>query len=123
MEDILDVETEMTSRLSGLQKRLDKHAMHEISKDVGKIQELIKANLQRSKVIQVEERFYDATTLKGTFDLNTISTTISGSNQGVQGSRSGAFRAQITSLRYSAQVHEQEDAQEKGAENDVVKWH
>lgn len=74
MEDILDVETEMTSRLSGLQKRLDKHAMHEISKDVGKIQELIKANLQRSKVIQVEERFYDATTLKGTFDLN-ISTT------------------------------------------------
>ena len=53
MEDVIDMETELTSRLSNLQKKLDKHAVTEVSKDVTKIQELIKANLQRSKVIQV----------------------------------------------------------------------
>jgi hypothetical protein len=53
MEDVVDMETELTSRLSRLQKRLEKHAVHEITKDVAKAQELIKANLQRSKVIQV----------------------------------------------------------------------
>jgi len=52
MEDVIDMENELTSRLSTLQKKLDKHSLNEVSKDVVKIQELIKANLQRSKVIQ-----------------------------------------------------------------------
>jgi len=52
IEDINDLETELTSRLSSLTKKLDKHGLNEVSKDVGKCQELIKANLQRSKVIQ-----------------------------------------------------------------------
>jgi len=46
------MENELTSRLSTLQKKLDKNALNEVSKDVTKVQELIKANLQRSKVIQ-----------------------------------------------------------------------
>ena len=54
MEDVIDMENELTSRLSTLQKKLDKNALNEVSKDVTKVQELIKANLQRSKVIQVE---------------------------------------------------------------------
>ena len=53
MGDVIDMENELTSRLANLQKKLEKNAVHEVTKDVGKIQELIKANLQRSKVIQV----------------------------------------------------------------------
>ena len=53
MEDVIDMENELTTRLSSLQKKLDKHSLNEVSKDVVKVQELIKANLQRSKVIQV----------------------------------------------------------------------
>ena len=54
MEDIVDVESELTQRLSGLQKRLEKVALPDLSSkgDLAKIHELIKANLQRSKVIQ-----------------------------------------------------------------------
>jgi len=52
MEDIIDMETELTSRLSNLQKKLDKNYLGDNSKDLSKVQELIKANLQRSKVIQ-----------------------------------------------------------------------
>ena len=54
MEDIVDVESELTQRLSGLQKRLEKVALPDLSSkgDLGKVHELIKANLQRSKVIQ-----------------------------------------------------------------------
>ena len=55
MEDVIDMENELTSRLSTLQKKLDKNALNEVSKDVTKVQELIKANLQRSKVIQVKK--------------------------------------------------------------------
>ena len=55
MEDVIDMENELTSRLSTLQKKLDKNALNEVSKDVTKVQELIKANLQRSKVIQVRK--------------------------------------------------------------------
>ena len=55
MEDVIDMENELTSRLSSLQKKLDKNALNEVSKDVTKVQELIKANLQRSKVIQVNK--------------------------------------------------------------------
>ena len=54
MGDVIDMENELTSRLANLQKKLEKNAVHEVTKDVGKIQELIKANLQRSKVIQVK---------------------------------------------------------------------
>merc|ERR1719189_3521878 len=56
MEDVIDMENELTSRLSSLQKKLDKHSLNEVSKDVVKVQELIKANLQRSKVIQDQVR-------------------------------------------------------------------
>ena len=56
MEDVIDMENELTTRLSSLQKKLDKHSLNEVSKDVVKVQELIKANLQRSKVIQVREK-------------------------------------------------------------------
>ena len=54
MEDIVDVESELTQRLSGLQKRLEKVAHPDLSHrgDLAKVHELIKANLQRSKVIQ-----------------------------------------------------------------------
>ena len=55
MEDIIDMETELTSRLSNLQKKLDKNYLGDNSKDLSKVQELIKANLQRSKVIQVKK--------------------------------------------------------------------
>ena len=58
MGDVIDMETELTSRLSQLQKKLDKHGLNEVNKDVSKIQELIKANLQRSKVIQVILRLF-----------------------------------------------------------------
>ena len=56
MEDVIDMENELTTRLSSLQKKLDKHSLNEVSKDVVKVQELIKANLQRSKVIQVRKK-------------------------------------------------------------------
>jgi len=56
MEDVIDMENELTTRLSSLQKKLDKHSLNEVSKDVVKVQELIKANLQRSKVIQDQVR-------------------------------------------------------------------
>ena len=53
MEDIIDIEAELTHRLSDLQKRLEKSAHPDIvGKEVAKTQELIKANLQRSKIIQ-----------------------------------------------------------------------
>ena len=42
MEDVIDMENELTSRLSTLQKKLDKNALNEVSKDVTKVQELKK---------------------------------------------------------------------------------
>ena len=61
MEDIIDIEAELTQRLSDLQKRLEKAAHPDIAgKEVSKTQELIKANLQRSKVIQDQvQNLYD----------------------------------------------------------------
>ena len=53
MDNVIDLETELTSRLSKLQMILNKHALSEVKGDVDKTQELIKANLQRSKIIQV----------------------------------------------------------------------
>ena len=48
MEDVIDMENELTSRLSTLQKKLDKNALNEVSKDVTKVQEL-KKNLKQCK--------------------------------------------------------------------------
>ena len=48
MEDIIDTETDLTKKLNGLQKRLEKVAHPDLgSRDLGKVHELIKANLQR----------------------------------------------------------------------------
>ena len=66
MEDVIDMENELTSRLSTLQKKLDKNALNEVSKDVTKVQELIKANLQRSKVIEVQKIRKNKTNVKKT---------------------------------------------------------
>ena len=54
MDNVIDLESELTSRLSKLQMILNKHALIEVKGDVDKTQELIKANLQRSKIIQVK---------------------------------------------------------------------
>ena len=71
MEDIIDMETELTSRLSNLQKKLDKNYLGENSKDLSKVQELIKANLQRSKVIQVKKIIWFQKLWTATLDLGT----------------------------------------------------
>ena len=55
MDNVIDLETELTSRLAKLQMILNKHALSEVKGDVDKTQELIKANLQRSKIIQVSK--------------------------------------------------------------------
>jgi len=53
MEDVVTIETELSQRLSSLGRRLERASVHrEAAKDVARIQEIIKANLQRSKVIQ-----------------------------------------------------------------------
>jgi len=52
MEDIVDMESEISKRFQEMGRRLEDAASAEISKDLVKVQELIKANIQRSKVIQ-----------------------------------------------------------------------
>lgn len=55
MEEIVEAEVELTKKLNGLHKRLEKLAHPDLGAqrgDLGKVQELIKANLQRSKVVQ-----------------------------------------------------------------------
>lgn len=54
MKDVTEAETSFTQRLSVLQKRLDRVAHSDLGSkgDLAKVHELIKANLQRSKVIQ-----------------------------------------------------------------------
>ena len=52
MEDIVDMESELSKRLQEVGRRLEEAANTEVAKELGKIQELIKANIQRSKVIQ-----------------------------------------------------------------------
>jgi len=53
MESIVEMETDLTKKLNGLHKRLEKVAHPDLShKDLTKVHELIKANLQRSKVVQ-----------------------------------------------------------------------
>jgi len=51
MESMVETEVEFAKKLNALHKRLEKTA-HPDLKDLGKVQELIKANLQRSKVVQ-----------------------------------------------------------------------
>jgi histone deacetylase complex subunit SAP130 len=52
--DIIDEENDLTHNLEDFQRRLDKAAHPDISgrKELNKVQELIKANLQRSKAIR-----------------------------------------------------------------------
>lgn len=52
IEDIIDIEVELSKKLSSLQKKLDKMTNRDLHKEVATVQEIIKANLQRSKVIQ-----------------------------------------------------------------------
>ena len=52
MEDIVDMESELSKRLQEVGRRLEEAAHGEVGKELGKVQELIKANIQRSKVIQ-----------------------------------------------------------------------
>ncbi|XP_040577878.1 uncharacterized protein [Lepeophtheirus salmonis] len=50
MEDVSEMEDELTEKLSELQKRLEDSAHSEIN--LSKVQEMIKANLQRSKIVR-----------------------------------------------------------------------
>jgi len=52
MEDIVDMESELSKRLQDVGRRLEEAANKDVSKELIKVQELIKANIQRSKVIQ-----------------------------------------------------------------------
>ncbi len=52
IEDIVEMEKELSTKLNALHKRLEKSAHKDMSRDVSKVQEIIKANLQRSKLIQ-----------------------------------------------------------------------
>lgn len=62
IEDIAEMEKELSTRLNGLHKRLEKGAHRDLGKDVSKVQEIIKANLQRSKLIQDQLRESKANT-------------------------------------------------------------
>ena len=59
MEDIVDMESELSKRLQEVGRRLEEAAHGEVGKELGKVQELIKANIQRSKVIQDQVRSSD----------------------------------------------------------------
>jgi len=52
MEDIVDMESELSKRLQEIGRRLEESANKDVAKELVKVQELIKANIQRSKVIQ-----------------------------------------------------------------------
>merc|ERR1719412_595755 len=52
MEDIVEMESELSKRLQEFAQRLEDAANKEVNKELVKVQELIKANIQRSKVIQ-----------------------------------------------------------------------
>jgi len=56
MEDVMSIEAELSVRLSSVQRRLEKASHREVSREVARVQEIIKANLQRSKVIQDQVR-------------------------------------------------------------------
>ncbi len=56
MEEILNLETDFNSTLNSLLKRLDAAACKDLTKDVNKVHEIIKANIQRSKIIQDQVR-------------------------------------------------------------------
>ncbi|XP_059096732.1 histone deacetylase complex subunit SAP130-A-like isoform X2 [Tigriopus californicus] len=52
MERVTDMEQELSDKLHQVQKRLEKGLHKEMSKEFNKVQELLKANLQRSRVFQ-----------------------------------------------------------------------
>ena len=52
IEDITDIEVEFNKKLNVLQKKLDKFGHKDLHKDIVSVQEIIKANLQRSKLVQ-----------------------------------------------------------------------
>jgi len=52
MEDVVDMENELSDRLEDFAQRLEDAASKDVEKELLKVQELIKANIQRSKVIQ-----------------------------------------------------------------------
>ena len=57
VDDIIVTEKELSAKLSALQKRLEKAATKDVAtKDLEKIKEVIKANLQRSRCLQVRTR-------------------------------------------------------------------
>jgi histone deacetylase complex subunit SAP130 len=56
MEEILDLEIHFKDILSSLLKRLDAAACKDMTKDVNQVHEIIKANLQRCKIIHDQVR-------------------------------------------------------------------
>merc|ERR1719342_692426 len=52
MEDIIDMENELSDKLEDFAQRIEDAASKDVEKELLKVQELIKANIQRSKVIQ-----------------------------------------------------------------------
>ena len=52
MEDTIDMEAELSKRLQEFGRRLEAALGKDVVKDAVKVQELVKANIQRSKVIQ-----------------------------------------------------------------------
>merc|ERR1712156_831639 len=52
MEDVVEMENDLSDRLEDFAQRLEDAANKDVEKELSKVQELIKANIQRSKVIQ-----------------------------------------------------------------------
>merc|ERR1719347_455540 len=52
MEDVVEMENDLSDRLEDFAQRLEDAANKDVDKELTKVQELIKANIQRSKVIQ-----------------------------------------------------------------------
>ena len=52
MAEVVDIEVDLSHKLSALQKKLDKLTGKELSRDVANIQEIVKGTLQRSKIIR-----------------------------------------------------------------------
>lgn len=52
MAEVVDIEVDLSNKLSTLQRKLDKLNHKDFSRELGNLQETVKANLQRSKVIR-----------------------------------------------------------------------
>ena len=53
MEDFINIEIERTNKLRELQTKLTIHSLPVVKFDVYKTNELVKGNIQRSKIVQV----------------------------------------------------------------------